>query len=161
MDAHRTAVDACDEGGVHEYRYPDKGTGGFCAAAVSPVGMLGGSDARPNEATCVKCGLDPSEAQALGQARMAEAQGLRTSKGAGYFTNPMPSYPPPSASSSPPSRHKPSPAPSPVPASPLPPPGSSSTPPPQVMQQKGEDVHPVERWLSNVPPPQGQQGGRA
>ncbi|GAA6025773.1 hypothetical protein JCM11491_001987 [Sporobolomyces phaffii] len=44
-----------------------------------------GSDDRPDEITCTKCGLNESEASALSEAKRAEAHGYRTSKGANYF----------------------------------------------------------------------------
>ncbi|GAA5986667.1 hypothetical protein JCM5350_001445 [Sporobolomyces pararoseus] len=46
--------------------------------------MHGGDD-RPNEITCTKCGLNQSEASALAEAKLAESQGYRTSKGPNYF----------------------------------------------------------------------------
>ncbi|GAA5926218.1 hypothetical protein JCM3775_000959 [Rhodotorula graminis] len=108
---------ACDEGGVHDFRLPHKSSSGLwkclccpcyliCGVALSrgaalgpaPVGFSAGDD-RPNELTCIKCGLNPSEASALAQVRDAESQGLSTSKGPGYFSNAGMSVPEPVASS--------------------------------------------------------------
>ncbi|GAA5958445.1 hypothetical protein JCM3765_007879 [Sporobolomyces pararoseus] len=92
----------CEEGGQHDFRLPDKGHSGCykccccpcwvlfsCfrsngAAVASHQGMHGGDD-RPNEITCTKCGLNQSEASALAEAKLAESQGYRTSKGPNYF----------------------------------------------------------------------------
>ncbi|GAA5857173.1 hypothetical protein JCM8547_009353 [Rhodosporidiobolus lusitaniae] len=164
--------DVCDEGGTHVFSMPDKGSSGWSsegAAAVSPVGMMGGDD-RPDEPTCRKCGLNPSEASAIAQAKSAEAQGLRTSKGTNYFTtsqmrinapaNPSdpsstqyPPLPPPPHSASPnPSSRRPSPKPSPagtpVPGSPAPPYLAQGQP----VAQGGQEQNPVGKWLSTLPP---------
>ncbi|GAA6035172.1 hypothetical protein JCM8097_006402 [Rhodosporidiobolus ruineniae] len=170
-----TAYDACDEGGQHQYTLPDKGSSTFwkclccpcwaiftCAAsegaaAVSPVGMLGGSGDKSDEPTCVKCGLNQSESAAIAAAKEAEANGMRTSKGPGYFTAQTMSinqsaYPPsplpfssaqPSPSPTP--NRKPFPVPSPIPGSPAPP--YYSAPPKEVEMREGQP-NPVQMWVN-------------
>ncbi|GAA5877057.1 hypothetical protein JCM16303_006153 [Sporobolomyces ruberrimus] len=87
----------CEEGGQHDFRLPDKGHSACYKCCCCPCWVLfscfsgggaqglHGSDERPNEITCTKCGLNQSEASALSDAERAEAEGYRTSKGPNYF----------------------------------------------------------------------------
>ncbi|BGP36809.1 hypothetical protein JCM10450v2_000702 [Rhodotorula kratochvilovae] len=95
----------CDEGGSHDFRLPKKSSGCCAGLASAPIGFSAGDD-RPDEIVCTKCGLTPSEASALSQAKDAEAHGFSTSKGPGYFSNAGMSIPAPPAPTRSPSQRR-------------------------------------------------------